>query len=70
MPPKFRIIRQWLREDGYRLIQQEGSHEQFAHPAKSGRVTVAGKDREDAPIGIWKSIRRQAHWDEEGKHEL
>lgn len=32
-----------LKKDGWYLVSTRGSHRQFKHPTKSGRVTVAGK---------------------------
>ena len=32
MVPKYRTIRAWLREDGYVLIRQRGSHERYVQP--------------------------------------
>lgn len=36
-----------LREDGWILIATKGSHRQFKHGTRSGRVTVAGKPSDD-----------------------
>jgi len=41
-------------------VAQRGSHRQFKHPVKKGRVTVAGKPNADVPPGMLKSILRQA----------
>ncbi len=30
-----------LKKDGWYLVSQEGSHMQFKHPEKKGKVTVA-----------------------------
>lgn len=49
-----------LRQDGWVLINQEGSHRQFKHPSKDGKVTVAGKASNDVPPEIWNSILKQA----------
>jgi len=38
---------------------QKGSHVQFKHPTKKGRVTVPHPKR-DVPIGTLKSIERQS----------
>lgn len=35
-----------LHDDGWRLAATRGSHRQYKHPAKPGRVTVAGKRNE------------------------
>jgi predicted RNA binding protein YcfA (HicA-like mRNA interferase family) len=48
-----------LKEDGWREVAQKGSHVQFRHPAKPGRVTVP-HPRKDIPIGTLRSIERQA----------
>lgn len=48
-----------LQEDGWYLVATRGSHRQFKHPAKPGRVTVAGKPSELAP-GTLNSILKQA----------
>ncbi|HYM31010.1 MAG TPA: type II toxin-antitoxin system HicA family toxin [Candidatus Cybelea sp.] len=52
------MIRQ-LRADGWREVAQQGSHKQFKHPAKPGRVTVVHPKR-DIPIGTLRSIEKQA----------
>jgi len=51
-----------LREAGWIEIGQEGSHRQFKHSAKPGRVTVP-HPRKDIPAGTLKSIFRQAGLD-------
>jgi len=48
-----------LREDGWFEVAQSGSHKQFKHLAKPGRVTVPHPRRE-VPIGTLKSIEKQA----------
>ena len=40
-----------LRNDGWVLVATRGSHRQFKHPDKSGRVTVAGKPSDDFGAG-------------------
>ena len=49
-----------LEEDGWRLAVTEGSHRQFKHPSKPGRVTVSGHLSDDMPKGTLASIKRQA----------
>ncbi|HIM62743.1 MAG TPA: type II toxin-antitoxin system HicA family toxin [Dehalococcoidia bacterium] len=49
-----------LREDGWYLVRQRGSHRQFKHTDKIGRVTVAGHPRDDIPPGTLNNIFRQA----------
>jgi predicted RNA binding protein YcfA (HicA-like mRNA interferase family) len=48
-----------LKADGWFQVAQEGSHVQFKHPTKSGRVTVPHPEK-DVPIGTFKSIEKQA----------
>jgi predicted RNA binding protein YcfA (HicA-like mRNA interferase family) len=48
-----------LQGDGWIQVSQKGSHVQFKHPAKKGRVTVPHPKR-DIPIGTLKSIERQS----------
>ena len=42
------------------LVGQTGSHRQYKHQIKRGRVTIAGKPSEDVHPGTEKSILRQA----------
>jgi predicted RNA binding protein YcfA (HicA-like mRNA interferase family) len=49
-----------LHEDGWYLVVTRGSHRQFKHPHKPGRVTVAGKPSDDVALGTLNSIRKQA----------
>jgi len=48
-----------LKRDGWFEADHAGSHKQFKHPAKKGRVTVPHPKR-DSPIGTLKSIEKQA----------
>ena len=49
-----------IEEDGWYLDGQRGSHRQFKHVEKSGKVTVAGKPSDDLPHKTVKSILEQA----------
>jgi predicted RNA binding protein YcfA (HicA-like mRNA interferase family) len=49
-----------LRRDGWMHVATRGSHRQFKHPLKPGRVTVAGKPGDDLPPGTLNSILKQA----------
>jgi predicted RNA binding protein YcfA (HicA-like mRNA interferase family) len=40
---KYRQIIGLIRKDGLVQVAQRGSHRQFNHPLKRGRVTVGGK---------------------------
>jgi predicted RNA binding protein YcfA (HicA-like mRNA interferase family) len=48
-----------LVEDGWVQGAQNGSHLQFKHPVKRGRVTVP-HPKADIPLGTLKSIEKQA----------
>lgn len=48
-----------LTADGWREVAQKGSHRQFKHPTKPGRVTVPHPVR-DMPIGTLRSIEKQS----------
>ncbi|MGA7462754.1 MAG: type II toxin-antitoxin system HicA family toxin [Candidatus Korobacteraceae bacterium] len=52
------IIRE-LKKDGWYEVNQVGSHKQFKHPKKAGRVTVPHPKR-DVPTGTLRSIGKQA----------
>lgn len=49
-----------LQDDGWNLIVARGSHRQFKHPTKPGRVTVSGQLGDDMPKGTLASVKRQA----------
>jgi len=49
-----------LEADGWFLDSTKGSHRQFKHKTKTGRVTVPGKPSDDLHPGTLKSILRQA----------
>jgi predicted RNA binding protein YcfA (HicA-like mRNA interferase family) len=49
-----------LAKHGWYPVAQKGSHRQFKHDAKPGRVTVAGKPSDDLAQGTVNSILRQA----------
>lgn len=49
-----------LHEDGWFLAATRGSHRQFKHPSKPGRVTVPGRPSDDLAAGTLNSILKQA----------
>ncbi len=57
---KVRDILQRLKDDGWFLVATRGSHRQFKHPTKPGRVTVPGKPSDDMAAGTLISILKQA----------
>jgi predicted RNA binding protein YcfA (HicA-like mRNA interferase family) len=57
---KVREIMRIIEADGWYLVVTRGSHRQFRHPSKSGRVTIAGRRSEDLAPGTLNSIFKQA----------
>jgi len=49
-----------LHDDGWYLHSTRGSHRQFKHPTKPGRVTVGGKPSDDLASGTLNSILKQS----------
>ena len=62
MPPttKVRQAVQMIEADGWYLVATRGSHRQFKHPTKPGRVTIAGKPADDLAPATLNSILKQA----------
>ena len=56
----FRDLRRRLRDDGWVIDRQDGSHQQWVHPTKKGVVTVAGADAKDVKPGTLNSILKAA----------
>ncbi|MHC4875780.1 MAG: type II toxin-antitoxin system HicA family toxin [Planctomycetota bacterium] len=63
MPVTVRDILQTLAKDGWVEVACKGSHRQFKHPTKSGRVTVAGKRKQELHPKTAASILKQAGLD-------
>jgi predicted RNA binding protein YcfA (HicA-like mRNA interferase family) len=57
---KYREIVRLIEADGLRLSRQRGSHRQYSHPSKPGKVTIAGHPNQDVPKGTAGNILRQA----------
>ena len=49
-----------LKRDGWYLAATRGSHRQYKHLFKEGRVTVPGKPADDLAPGTLNSILKQA----------
>lgn len=60
MPPKVSEILRMLADDGWVEVTMRGSHRQFKHPTKPGRVTVHGKPSDTIAPGTLNSIMRQS----------
>ncbi len=57
---KVREAIRMIEEEGWVLVATRGSHRQFTHPSKPGRVTIAGKPSDDIAPGTLNSILKQA----------
>ena len=65
MPIRVRELVHILERDGWTLVAQKGSHRQFKHPVKPGKVAVPGSLSDELPIGTYKSILRQAELEDQ-----
>jgi predicted RNA binding protein YcfA (HicA-like mRNA interferase family) len=57
---KVRDVLRLIESDGWFLVVTRGSHRQYKHPAKPGRVTIAGHPGHDLAPGTLNSILKQA----------
>lgn len=57
---KVREVIKLIEADGWYQVTCEGSHRQFKHPTKKGRVTIAGNLGDDIAKGTLNSILKQA----------
>ncbi|MCL2384404.1 MAG: type II toxin-antitoxin system HicA family toxin [Alphaproteobacteria bacterium] len=49
-----------IEQDGWFLVATRGSHRQYKHQIKPGRVTVAGKPSDNLAPGTLNSVLKQA----------
>lgn len=57
---KVRDIIKMIEADGWYQVTTKGSHRQYKHPAKPGRVTIAGHPGHDLAPGTLNSVLKQA----------
>ncbi|MEW6740107.1 MAG: type II toxin-antitoxin system HicA family toxin [Nitrospirota bacterium] len=57
---KVRDIIKLIEADGWYLVVTRGSHRQYKHPTKPGRVTIADHLGDDLAQGTLNSILKQA----------
>ena len=57
---KIKDIIKLIESDGWYLITQRGSHRQYKHLTKKGRVTIPGKPSDDVYPKLEHSILKQA----------
>jgi predicted RNA binding protein YcfA (HicA-like mRNA interferase family) len=57
---KVKDVTRLLEDDGWFLVATRGSHRQYKHLTRPGRVTVAGKLSDDLAPGTLNSILKQS----------
>ena len=57
---KVRDVIKMVEADGWYLVKTKGSHQQYKHHTKLGRVTIAGHPNDDLAPGTLNSILKQA----------
>jgi predicted RNA binding protein YcfA (HicA-like mRNA interferase family) len=57
---KVRDVIKLIEADGWYIVVTKGSHRQYKHPNKPGRVTIAGHPGDDLAPGTLNSIFKQA----------
>jgi predicted RNA binding protein YcfA (HicA-like mRNA interferase family) len=57
---KVRDVVKLIEADGWYLVATKGSHRQYKHPTKPGRVTIAGHPSDDLAPGTLNSVFKQA----------
>ena len=60
MPMTVREAIRKVEADGWRQVATRGSHRQYKHPTRSGRVTIPGKPGDNLSPGTASSILKQA----------
>lgn len=68
-PVKVRDVIKLIEADGWYFLRQRGSHRQYRHATKPGKVTIAGKPSEEMAPGTLGSIFRQAGIDQDEARE-
>ena len=56
---RFREIENMIEKDGWYQVKPKGSHHQYKHPTKPGKVTIP-EHGEDLNLDTLKSIMKQA----------
>ena len=57
---RFREVEKMILQDGWYEVKQVGSHHQYKHPTKSGKVTIPEHKGKDINMTGVKSILKQA----------
>jgi len=57
---KIRDVIKMIETDSWYQVATKGSHRQYKHPVKPGRVTIAGHPNHDLAAGTLNSVLKQA----------
>jgi len=57
---KVRDIIKLIEADGWYIVVTKGSHRQYKHAKKPGRVTIAGHPSDEMAPGTMNSVLKQA----------
>ncbi len=57
---KIREVIRLIEADGWYQVAMKGSHRQYKHPVKPGRVTIAGHPKDELAVGTLNSVFKQA----------
>ena len=57
---RFREVEKMILQDGWYEVKQVGSHHQYKHPTKTGKVTIPEHKGKDINSTVVKSILKQA----------
>lgn len=57
---KVRDVIRIIEDDGWFLVVTKGSHRQYKHQTKPGRVTIAGHPSDELAPGTLNSVFKQA----------
>ena len=57
---KVRDVIKMVQKDGWHHVKTKGSHRNFKHPTKPGRVTIPGHMKDEMAKGTLNSVLKQA----------
>jgi len=57
---KVRDVIKLIEADGWYIVVTKGSHRQYKHAQKPGRVTIAGHPSDEMAPGTMNSVLKQA----------
>jgi predicted RNA binding protein YcfA (HicA-like mRNA interferase family) len=66
---KVRDVLKLIEADGWFLIVTKGSHRQYKHRVKPGRVTISGHPGDDIAPGTLSSVLKQAQLKKQKKEQ-